>query len=467
MGGRTARRCDFPWLVQASHAHEEAPPGAVGRIEGNDISVDSGTPASIASAMASPSMFVANGGVITVHSGQARLMLASGGQIEICGPAKLTVLESSGAITIALNFGRVRSELPAATKLRIFTPSIIATPIDIGGAPRDIAVGLNLDDSLCVLATSGALELEHQFTGEKLIVPQTGEFFLASGQLLPVAGTPGSCQCAEMETRVASPAPAPAPLPSPQTPPNEAMLLRRLSLRLLRRPARLLHPKRKQKRPSRALLTAFSGMQTKTALSLPHPRMSVPSAPAVTVPEYTAVSPLTYSAADPTPPDPSPDLVLLIRTARVDPDWEFNGRVETPEFAKSMEKALGVTSAAPAPQARREKPSPGQAEKTGRGFWHGTERTFRREPTEARRRLKSGRCELPNRTSESFIRNSRDEENFDRFKSTDFRMTILIGSSHSFVIRAAATFGRNPIDDLIRVGDVAGLAVDAICGVDF
>src|SRR5579864_3698704 len=61
---------------------QEAPPGAVGRIEGNDISVDSGTPASIASAMASPSMFVANGGVITVHSGQARLMLASGGQID-------------------------------------------------------------------------------------------------------------------------------------------------------------------------------------------------------------------------------------------------------------------------------------------------------------------------------------------------------------------------------------------------
>ena len=47
------------------------------------------------------------------------------------------------------------------------------------------------------------------------------------------------------------------------------------------------------------------------------------------------------------------------------------------------------------------------------------------------------------------------------------RMTILVGSSHSFVIRAAATFGRNPIDDLIRVGDVAGLAVNAIRGVDF
>ena len=363
---------------------QEAPPGAVGRIEGNDISVDSGTPASIASAMASPSMFVANGGVITVHSGQARLMLASGGQIDICGPAKLTVLESSGAITIALNFGRVRSELPAATKLKIFTPTIIATPIDIGGAPRDIAVGLSLDDSLCVLATSGALELEHQFTGEKLIVPQTGEFFLASGQLLPIAGTPGSCQCTEMQTsiRVAPPpSRTPAPVPSPQANPSEAMLTTPPLVASSARPGAAPAPRAETKAPGTPETNVTYSVLGHADESRPvtaSPRNSVPSAPApaVTVPEYTAVSPLAYSAADPSPPDPSPDLVLLIRTARVDPDWEFNGRVEPPAFAKSMEKALGVSGGAqPQSQTPAKSHAPAKQKKQG-GFWQGLKGLF-------------------------------------------------------------------------------------------
>ena len=128
-------------------------------------------------------MFVVNGSVITVHSGQAHMTLAGGGEIDICGPAKFTLLQSGPAITLALNFGRMRVQLPAAAQLRIFTPTIVATPIDIGGAPRDFTVGLDLSDSLCVVATSGALRLEHQFTGEGLIVPQSGEFFLAAGKL--------------------------------------------------------------------------------------------------------------------------------------------------------------------------------------------------------------------------------------------------------------------------------------------
>ena|GEM_PF-3114965 len=38
--------------------------------------------------------------------------------------------------------------------------------------------------------------------------------------------------------------------------------------------------------------------------------------------------------------------------------------------------------------------------------------------------------------------------------------------SHSHVIGSAAAFGRNPVDDLIWVHDVAGLAVDAVGEVD-
>src|SRR5712692_5659133 len=37
-----------------------------------------------------------------------------------------------------------------------------------------------------------------------------------------------------------------------------------------------------------------------------------------------------------------------------------------------------------------------------------------------------------------------------------------LGRSHSFVVGTAAAFGNDPVDDLIGIGDVAGLAVDAV-----
>lgn len=361
---------------RSAHAQEAPAAGTVGRVEGNDISVDGGISAGLGIASTTRGMLVANGSVVTVHSGQARMMLTAGGQLDICGPAKLTVLQSNGAITVALNFGRVHIELPASTSLRIFTPSIIATPIDIGGAARDVAVGLNLDDSLCVLATSGALQLEHQFTGEKLIVPQAGEFFLAGGQLVPVAGAPGSCQCAEIQTGV--PVTPSAPYPS-QPAPSNAMLVA---------PAI----------PPTVGASATSGIATApvAAPSVPEPSVSysilghadesrpvpatpkntAPPAPAISVPVYTAVAPLMYSRGNPLrPPDPNPDMVLLIREARVDPDWEFSGRVEAPNFASSMQHALGIAPGASQSQTPAANQTPGKQKKR-RGFWSGFKRLF-------------------------------------------------------------------------------------------
>ena len=189
----------------------QPPAGTIGRVEGNDVSIEGGSAAASGTATSAPSMFVANGSIITVHSGQARLTLLGGGEVDVCGPAKFTLLQSGQAITLALNFGRMRVQLPAAAQLRIFTPTIVATPIDIAGGPRDFTVGLDLNDSLCVVAASGALRLEHQFTGEGLIVPQAGEFFLAAGKLVPVAGVAGSCQCLALQARVSPPLP-----PSPE-----------------------------------------------------------------------------------------------------------------------------------------------------------------------------------------------------------------------------------------------------------
>ncbi len=184
-------------LCAASSWAETQPPGAVARVEGKDISVENAMSAGsgVSQSQSAPGAFVSNGSIVTVHSGHARMTLFAGGHVEICGPAKFTLLQTSDAITLAINFGRVQVQLPAASSLRVFTPTIIATPLGISGGERDVAVGLSLDDSLCVRATTGAIQLEHQFSGEKLIVPQAGEFFLNAGQLLPVAGTPGSCEC--------------------------------------------------------------------------------------------------------------------------------------------------------------------------------------------------------------------------------------------------------------------------------
>src|SRR5579863_4683634 len=225
--------------AQVSRA-QQAPPGAIGRVEGTDVSVDNGTTADNAPAAATPGSpsFLFNGSVLTVHDGKARLTLVAGGQVDICGPAKFTLLQSGPSITLALNFGRVHLQLPASTPLRIFTPTMIATPLDIGGASRDITAGLDMNDSLCVVASSGAIRLEQQFTGAGLIVPQSGEFFLSAGNLVPVAGTPGSCECTPMHVQSLPPpqipvmgvtsrdqlnvqqypseaAPAPAPTPAP------------------------------------------------------------------------------------------------------------------------------------------------------------------------------------------------------------------------------------------------------------
>jgi hypothetical protein len=80
---------------------QEAPPGAIGRVEGNDVSVDNGTAADNAPAVPGPGTpsFVFNGSVLTVHDGKARLMLVAGGQVDICGPA-------SGAFTCSFRRAR-------------------------------------------------------------------------------------------------------------------------------------------------------------------------------------------------------------------------------------------------------------------------------------------------------------------------------------------------------------------------
>ncbi|MGA8013171.1 MAG: hypothetical protein WB949_12155 [Candidatus Acidiferrales bacterium] len=348
-----------------------APSGAIGRVEGRDISCENGTPPNGGTSSFGTSLEVSNGTVVTVHSGQAILTLFAGGEVDICGPAKFTVLLSGDAITLALNFGRVRVNLPANTDLRIFTPTIVGTPLGISGGSRDVSVGLSLDDSLCVLATSGAIQLEHQFSGEKLIVPQAGEFFLNAGRLLPVAGTPGSCQC---NAAAASPAAPPRP-----TTPDYAMTV---MPRITPEPAPASAPVAAEPVPEPEhkpnIEVSLLAQANEAHPIVPEAKNPAPAAPPAPVPVYTAVlPPLMFMAGSPTrPPDPTEDMVVLIREAKVSPEWEFSGRVGPPEFAQAMQHALGEKSAPTQAQPPPEdQPAAKPAKKKG-GFWASLKRAF-------------------------------------------------------------------------------------------
>jgi hypothetical protein len=384
---RFARRVQPIFLVGALYlcaAHSYAqtqPPGAVGRVEGKDISVEDGPSVSNSLGQALTGIIVSNGSVVTVHSGHARMVLFAGGQVEVCGPAKFTLLQTNGAITVALNFGRVRVQLPLNSALRVFTPTIVATPLDISGGARDVAVGLNLDDSLCVRATSGAIQLEHQFSGEKLIVPEAGEFFLNAGQLLPVAGTPGSCECDVSDS-------IPIVVPAPSAPPEYAIVTRSSpadpgappqpgveSAAGAAPPASFvpLPPVVLQKPGPDFDLQVLA--RASEAHPVPPPKNVVFQQPPDLATTVGVGSALTYVAPNLRPPlDPGPDMILLIRQAQVAPDWEFTGHVAAPEFAVAMQRALG--QGAPAAAAHPQEPKPAKAEKKKGGFWASLKKAF-------------------------------------------------------------------------------------------
>jgi len=349
---------------------QQAPPGAIGHVEGNDVSVDNGTAGDSSPAAATPGApsFVFNGSVLTVHDGKARLTLVAGGQVDICGPAKFTLLQSGASITLALNFGRVHLQLPASTPLRIFTPTMIATPLDIAGANRDIIAGLDMNDSLCVVATSGAIRMEQQFTGAGLIVPQSGEFFLSAGNLVPVAGTPGSCECTPMHVQS---------LPPPQIPvmgvtSRDQLNVEQYPSESAPAPAPPVETAAKEPAPEPNVQLRILAGANATHPTLPAPKEVAPPPPVVSAPEYKIIlPPLVYSASSlPAPPeDPEIGAVLLVRTVHVEPDYQFTGHVEAPHLETVAQKS----SSSPGKQGAGEgNSSVGKKE----GFWARLKRAF-------------------------------------------------------------------------------------------
>src|SRR3984893_18762965 len=154
--------------IRDAHISAQDFPVVLGRIEGDDIEVVTKTPSGIETD-AAPTV-VASGSDVTLRSGHALLLLNAGGEVSICGPAHFKLIKSSGALTMALDYGRVHPSLESGDEFKIYTPTIVATPIAIAGGTRDMTVGLGQDGEMCVLAERGAMRVEPQFSAQSMIV---------------------------------------------------------------------------------------------------------------------------------------------------------------------------------------------------------------------------------------------------------------------------------------------------------
>jgi hypothetical protein len=293
-------------------------PVVLGRIEGDDVEVATKTPAGVETD-AAPTV-VASGSDVTLRSGYALLLLNSGGQVSICGPAHFKLIKSSGALTLALDYGRVHSSLESADEFKIYTPTIVATPIAISGGPRDITVGLAQDGEMCMLTAHGAMRVEPQFSEQSVIVPQGGTVSLAGGQIESLQADASACSCDYPRARMGS---------------SES--------------ARSAHS-----RPARdiGMLAPPAPPDRKRAGNA-----APPSTPAGE-PVYTVLMPpLSFDASSPEPPpDPAPETILLVREVRLRPLVEFRGHVNPTPPQAALPSA--PAPATPAPSDKRPPASP-------------------------------------------------------------------------------------------------------------
>lgn len=258
-------------------------PEMIGRIEGDTFSARG------AVSVTRGVTFLASGSDVTLESGTARLVLVDGSEIDICGPAHLSLLKSGGTVTIALDYGRIHGRLAAALPVSVYTAQLLATPVSIAEKPRDVTIGLDRAGAMCVLATHGAVRLEPQLGGPGLMVPQNGEMTFSGGQVETVRDSPGECRC---DVPVAKAEPPPARVKPPEV--------------SIAASAAELKKAEKKEEPAKA-----AGEQV----------------------TFTAVMPpLTFdSSAPPKPAENSmhrQEMILLIREVRIVPAAIYTGRVE-------------------------------------------------------------------------------------------------------------------------------------------
>jgi len=303
---------------------EEPPSDSVGVIEGEAI-VLSG-PMSVEVVHGQTKTILRSGSDVRVKSGTARIDLVEGGQIAICGPAHFSVLKSAGSLTLALDTGTIQVHIEREPALMVYTAQIQAQTVSIGEGPQDAVFGFDIAGSMCIRANRGAVRLEQQLTGQRVLVPQAGDVLLMNGQLDGLRNNPGHCAC-ELQTVKVVPPPQPDPDANQLAP----------TAGPLKNP-----PEDPQKNASEA-----------------KPDMPPAEKPAVKEePVYQVfMPPLVYDANVKIQPEPDPKLLALVRRVRVRPTLIFQGRVEEEVAAAASAPAPPPVPAASAAVSNAPKPA--------------------------------------------------------------------------------------------------------------
>jgi hypothetical protein len=230
-----------------------------------------------------------SGSDVRVKSGAARIDLVEGGQISICGPAHLSVLKSSGSLTIALDTGTIRAHIERGLALTIYTPQIQAQAVAIGDGPQDLLLGFDTTGAMCIRANRGAVRLEQQLTGQSVLIPQAGDVLLVNGQLDNLRASAGHCAC---DLQPAKATPPPQPEVSQLATAEDA------------------HKKAPDAKPN----TQPATVETPPAREEPVYQVFMP--------------PLIYDANAKVQPEIDPKMIVLVRRVRVRPTLIFQCRVE-------------------------------------------------------------------------------------------------------------------------------------------
>ena len=110
-----------------------------------------------------------------------------------------SVLKSGGSLTVALDTGTIHTHVEKDIPLIIYTAQIQARAISIGNGPEDNLVGLDASGAMFVRSNQGAVRVEQQFTGQSVLVPQSGDVSLTNGQLESLHTATGQCVCEVMQ----------------------------------------------------------------------------------------------------------------------------------------------------------------------------------------------------------------------------------------------------------------------------
>jgi hypothetical protein len=350
----------FHALPTAAAASTDNPPDdAVGTIEGEAIALQG--PMTVEVVHGQVKTVLRSGNDIRVKTGQARMELVEGGKIAICGPAHLSVLKSGGSLTVALDSGVIRVHIDKQPAITIYTAQIQAKPMSIGEGPEDALIGFDAPGVMCVRATSGAIRLEQQLTGQSVIVPQGGDILLNNGALEGLQNTAGHCACEmqwakndapppeisriatteeirqrDEEAKKASPAPTPAPAPEKTATAEKAPASEK--------------PADAERQP----VTAENAPADKS----PAEKSSTPKQEPI---YQVFMPPLAYDAhAAVQVENFDPKLIVLVRRVRVRPTLIFQGRVEGDAAVQSVAavKPAGAKAATPAPATQSPVPRP-------------------------------------------------------------------------------------------------------------